>query len=60
MANPHSEERMKLILKQMLDTAESAKAEEDDCDTDEVSLLFYGDHCNFGKTAKCKSSKCGF
>ena len=58
MANPHSEERMKLILKQMLDTVGSTKTEEDDCETDEVSCLFYGDQRSCGKTAKCKSSKC--
>ena len=25
---------------------------------DEVSLYFYGNGCNCGKTAKCKSAKC--
>ena len=58
MANPHSEERMQLILKQLLDTVDSAKTEVGECEPDEVSVLFYGDHCSCGKTAKCKSSKC--
>ena len=57
VANPHSEERMKLILKQLIDSLGST-IDEVECETDEVSCLFYGDNCSCGKTAKCRSSKC--
>ena len=55
IANPHSEIRMQLILKQL--TVETPKPEEPD-DDDEVTIMYYGDKCDCSKMAKCKSSKC--
>ena len=57
IANPHSEIRMQLILKQLLETVETPKPEEPD-DDDEVTIMYYGDKCDCSKMAKCKSSKC--
>ena len=66
IANPHSEKRMELILEQL--TATMAKSEtnvenknEDEDkneNKDEVSFIYYEDHCSCSKAAKCKSNKC--
>ena len=58
IANPHSEERMALILKQLLEDEKCVEEEENNCEVDEVTMLYYGDQCNCGKMAKCISSKC--
>ena len=56
LGNPHSEERMKLILNQLMDCSSMNLNEE--ISEDDVSHLYYGDHCSCGKTAKCQSAKC--
>ena len=56
MGNPHSEERMKLILSQLL-VGCSEEVGEAECE-DDTSHIYYDDRCSCGKTAKCKSSKC--
>ena len=56
VGNPHSEERMKLILSQLLHSS-SEKLDEEECE-DEISHIYYDDRCSCGKNAKCKSSKC--
>ena len=47
---------MKLILNQLMDDS-SENLNKEVCE-DDVSHLYYGDHCNCGKTAKCQSTKC--
>ena len=60
IANPFSEKRMELILKQMLEVAEKeqGQGEMQSDGKDEISISYYGEHCSCSKKAKCKSSKC--
>ena len=59
LANPHCEERMKLILslKETASSSDGSSAAEDE-KLDEVSFIYYGDHCTCSKLAKCQSTKC--
>ena len=59
---------MQLILDQLLENVETVEIEaEDEVETaeieaedgvDEVSFLYYGEHCNCSKQSKCRSKKC--
>ena len=50
MGNPHSEERMKLILSQLLDGC-SEKVNEEECE-DEISHIYYDDRCSCSVKAR--------
>ena len=58
IANPHSEKRMELILDQLTKSKSEPKECHEDLGDDEVSIIYYDDHCSCSKAAKCKSSKC--
>lgn len=49
---------MKLILQQLLDSVDAEVDVEIGDDQDEVSFMYYSEHCNCKVNAKCKSSKC--
>ena len=60
IANPHSEKRTELILKQLEES--DIKTDDIECDIDEiedeVSFIYYGENCTCSKNSMCKSSKC--
>ena len=61
LANPHSEKRMELILKQLeVSDSQASKPECEDAENgeDEVSFMYYGENCSCSKNSMCKSSKC--
>ena len=58
VANPHCEQRMELLLKQMEEEDKQEKIEEDTDEEDDVSQMYYGENCTCSKNSMCKSSKC--
>ena len=48
---------MELILSQ-LEVENNKLEDEDDDEDDEVSFVYYGEHCNCTKNSMCKSKKC--
>ena len=57
MANPHSEERMKLILEQMeVKSGQTNEEDKESDEIDEVSMMYYG--CNCTKNSMCRTNKC--
>ena len=47
LANPHAEERMKLILSQLEKREDIEENEEEmEQETDEVTAVYYGERCN--------------
>ena len=58
-ANPHSEKRTELILKELEES--DIKTDDLECDDeveDEVSFMYYGENCTCSKNSMCKSAKC--
>ena len=58
LANPHNEERMKLILRLKTEGRDCEDQVKSNKGEDEVSYVYYGGNCNCSKQSKCRTSKC--
>ena len=58
LANPHNEERMKLILRLKTEGRDCEDQVKSNKGEDEVSYVYYGGNCNCSKQSKCRMSKC--
>lgn len=59
IANPHCDQRMDLILKQLEEEiVDDEGVQEENEEVDEVSFIYYGESCKCSKNSMCKSSKC--